>query len=113
MQSIMTHQVDPHEQGRLQGAISSLASFAGIFGPFLFAQVFSISISPSSPIHLPGLAFVLSAVLLAIGSVIAWRITRHTVDLATADAVPLPTELSSVVPVPPPVTPTEPSEHSP
>jgi DHA1 family tetracycline resistance protein-like MFS transporter len=113
MQSIMTHQVDPHEQGRLQGAISSLASFAGIFGPFLFAQVFSISISPSSPIHLPGLAFVLSAVLLAIGSVIAWRITRHTVDLATADAVPLPTELSSVVPVPPPVTTTEPSEHSP
>lgn len=113
MQSIMTHQVDPHEQGRLQGAISSLASFAGIFGPFLFAQVFSISISPNSPIHLPGLAFVLSAVLLAIGSVIAWRITRHTVDLATADAVPLPTELSSVVPVPPPVTPTEPSEHSP
>ncbi len=113
IQSIMTHQVDPHEQGRLQGAISSLASFAGIFGPFLFAQVFSFSISPSSPIHLPGLAFVLSAALLAIGSVIAWRITRHTVDLAKAEAVTLPTELSSVVPVPPSVTPTEPSEHSP
>ena len=78
------------------------------------AEKLSNSISPNSPIHLPGLAFVLSAVLLAIGSVIAWRITRHTVDLATTgDTAPQSTELSSVVPVPPPATTTEPSEHSP
>ena len=115
IQSIMTHQVDPNEQGRLQGAISSLASFAGIFGPFLFAQVFSFSISPASPWHLPGLAFVLSAVLLAIGTVIAVRVMRHVKDLATADTTnaEAAVELPPATLLPPPVSTTEPSEHSP
>ncbi|RDI97251.1 MFS transporter [Dyella solisilvae] len=116
IQSLMTHQVDPGEQGRLQGAITSLASFAGIFGPFLFAQVFSFSISPASPYHLPGLAFVLAAVLLAIGTMIAVRVTRHTHDLARTDEsadVAVTAELSSVVPLQGNVTPPEHSEHSP
>ena len=116
IQSLMTHEVDAAEQGRLQGAISSLASFAGIFGPFLFAQVFSFSISPSSPYHLPGLAFVLSAVLLAIGTVIALRATRHTQDLAQGEEpVPhtIPGEPSSVIPLQATITPLEPPEHSP
>lgn len=77
IQSIMTHQVDPREQGRLQGAVTSLGSFAGIFGPYLFAQVFAFSIAPESPLHLPGAAFVLSAVLLAGGAVLAARVTRN------------------------------------
>jgi DHA1 family tetracycline resistance protein-like MFS transporter len=85
----MTHQVDPSEQGRLQGAITSLGSFAGIFGPYLFAQVFAFSIAPASPVHLPGLAFVLSALLLAVGTVIAARVTAHTAPLAgPADGSP-------------------------
>ncbi len=116
IQSLMTHQVDPSEQGRLQGAISSLASFAGIFGPFLFAQVFSFSISPSSPVHVPGLAFVLSAVLLAVGTVIALRVTRHTGDLAQADTpadAGTMGELSSVVSLQGTVTTPEPPEQSP
>ncbi len=32
-QAIMTHQVDPREQGRLQGAVASLSSVAGIIAP--------------------------------------------------------------------------------
>ncbi|HWU77461.1 MAG TPA: TCR/Tet family MFS transporter [Rhodanobacter sp.] len=77
IQSIMTQQVAPSEQGRLQGAIGSLSSFAGIFGPYLFAQVFALSIAPASHMHLPGAAFVLSAVLMLVGLVIAVRVTRH------------------------------------
>jgi DHA1 family tetracycline resistance protein-like MFS transporter len=77
IQSIMTQQVEPSEQGRLQGAIGSLGSFAGIFGPFLFAQIFALSITPGAPIHLPGGAFLLSAVLMLAGLVIAVRVTRR------------------------------------
>ena len=75
IQSIMTQQVEPSEQGRLQGAIGSLSSFAGIFGPYLFAQIFALSIAPGSSIHLPGAAFVLSAVLMLAGLAIAVRVT--------------------------------------
>jgi DHA1 family tetracycline resistance protein-like MFS transporter len=78
LQSIMTQQVEPSEQGRLQGAITSLGSFAGIFGPYLFAQVFALSIAPASSIHLPGVAFVLAAILMLAGALIAARATRRT-----------------------------------
>ncbi|MFC5743137.1 TCR/Tet family MFS transporter [Dyella tabacisoli] len=105
IQSIMTHQVDPTEQGRLQGAISSLGSFAGIFGPFLFSHVFVFSIMKSSPVHLPGLAFVLAAELLLIGTVIAIWITRRTTDLAE-----IPADGAKPPPLPPQIAdPLEPS----
>ncbi|MEO5623248.1 MAG: TCR/Tet family MFS transporter [Dokdonella sp.] len=74
-QAMMTHQVDPHEQGRLQGALSSLASLAGVFGPALFANLFALFISDHAPVHLPGIAFVLAATLLAAALVLAARVT--------------------------------------
>ncbi len=76
LQSIMTHQVEPTEQGRLQGANTSLGSFAGIFGPYLFAQVFAWSIAPGNTVHVPGAAFLLAAALLAVALLTAMRATR-------------------------------------
>ena len=87
-QAIITRQVDPSEQGRLQGAITSLASLATVFGPFLFSQIFAYFIGPATPVHLPGAAFVLSAMLLGLGFLLGWRATRGlqtiTVDQALA-----------------------------
>jgi len=77
-QALITHQVDPREQGRLQGAVTSLASLAGIFGPALFTQVFALFISDHAPLHAPGAPFLLSTVLLMIGWFVAWRVTRGT-----------------------------------
>jgi DHA1 family tetracycline resistance protein-like MFS transporter len=77
-QALITHQVDPREQGRLQGAVTSLASLAGIFGPALFTQVFALFISDHAPAHVPGAPFLLSTALLALGWLIAWRVTRGT-----------------------------------
>lgn len=100
IQSMMTHQVDPTEQGRLQGAITSLGSFAGIFGPFLFAQVFAFSIAPGSSLHVPGAAFLLSALLLAVG---IWVAARVTARIPESTALPGEAVAPTVVPgdVPP------------
>ena len=77
-QSIMTHQVDPAEQGRLQGALSSLRSLAGIFGPLLFANLFALFISKHAPIHdLSGVAFLLAAALVAAALWLTARATRE------------------------------------
>ncbi|OOG43335.1 TCR/Tet family MFS transporter [Rhodanobacter sp. C05] len=77
-QAMMTHQVDPHEQGRLQGALTSLASLAGIFGPAMFSNLFALFISDHAPVqHLPGAAFVLAAALLLTAGLIAIKVTRH------------------------------------
>ena len=95
-QSIMTQQVDPHEQGRLQGAISSLSGLATIFGPFLFSQVFASFIGSEADLHLPGAAFLLSAVLLAVGFVLGWRVTsRLAAQSARGQAAPAPTEVAA------------------
>jgi DHA1 family tetracycline resistance protein-like MFS transporter len=76
-QSLITHQVDPAEQGRLQGALSSLQSLAGIFGPALFANLFALFISKHAPTpHLPGVAYVLAAVLVLAALVLTVRATR-------------------------------------
>jgi DHA1 family tetracycline resistance protein-like MFS transporter len=77
IQSIMTRQVAPDEQGRLQGAITSLGSFAGIFGPYLFAQIFAFSIAPEHGVHLPGLPFLLAGGLILLGMWVAARATRR------------------------------------
>ncbi len=76
-QALMTRQVDPHEQGRLQGAVTSLASLAGIFGPFLFTQVFAYFIGSSAALPLPGASFLLASTLLIIGLIVALRVIGH------------------------------------
>jgi DHA1 family tetracycline resistance protein-like MFS transporter len=86
-QALMTQQVDPHEQGRLQGALTSLASLAGIFGPALFANLFGLFISNHAPMHLPGIAFVLASLLLTAATMIAAYAIRH-LHQAPAPAVP-------------------------
>ena len=89
-QALMTHQVDPHEQGRLQGALSSLASLAGIFGPALFANLFALFISDHAPMPLPGVAFVLAALLLAVALVLTIRVTAGMSWSAPRVPSPLP-----------------------
>jgi DHA1 family tetracycline resistance protein-like MFS transporter len=77
-QSLITHQVDPREQGRLQGALSSLQSLAGIFGPALFANLFALFISDHAPVqHLPGVSFVLAAALIVASLALTAWVTRN------------------------------------
>jgi DHA1 family tetracycline resistance protein-like MFS transporter len=80
----MTRHVEPDEQGRLQGAVTSLGSFAGIFGPYLFAQIFAFAIAPERGVHLPGVPFLLAGGLLAVGMAVAARATRRE---ATAPSI--------------------------
>lgn len=87
-QSVMTQQVDPAEQGRLQGALSSLRSFAGIFGPLLFANLFALFISKHAPVRdFSGVSFVLAAILMLAALVLTARVTR---GMAIPGPVPLP-----------------------
>jgi len=87
-QSLITHQVDPSEQGRLQGALTSLQSLAGIFGPALFANLFALFISDHAPVqHLPGISFVLAAGLILASLALTARITRGTAHAPAGESV--------------------------
>jgi len=75
-QALVTRQVGASEQGRIQGALMSLISLAGVLGPALFAGSFGYFIGKTSPIHLPGAPWFIAAILLCIGLLIAWRYAR-------------------------------------
>jgi DHA1 family tetracycline resistance protein-like MFS transporter len=75
-QGLITRQVQPEEQGRLQGALMSLTGLAGIFGPQLFAQTFAFSIAPGRGWQLPGAAFYVAAAVLLLALLLAWRTAR-------------------------------------
>ncbi|MFD0739741.1 TCR/Tet family MFS transporter [Lysobacter koreensis] len=75
-QALITRQVGADVQGRIQGALMSLVSLAGIIGPAIFAGSFGLFIGELAPLHLPGAPFLIAAVLLAGAVLIAWRYAR-------------------------------------
>jgi DHA1 family tetracycline resistance protein-like MFS transporter len=98
-QALMTRQVDPREQGRLQGAVSSLASLAGIFGPAIFTQIFALFISDHAPLNLPGAPFLLSSTLLIGAWILAWYVTRSLSRRYATGVAPAPTIVPAAMPV--------------
>ena len=77
-QALMTRQVSPTEQGRLQGSIVSLSSVAGILGPTIFTRAFSDAASRGPHNPWVGVTFWLAAAMLAAGLLLAWRATRES-----------------------------------
>jgi DHA1 family tetracycline resistance protein-like MFS transporter len=75
-QSLITRQIPPDMQGRIQGAMSSVISLGGIVAPALFTGSFGYFIGPHAPVRLPGIAFLIAATLLVVAVVVAWRYAR-------------------------------------
>ncbi len=71
-QALITRRVGPEVQGRIQGALMSLISLAGVLGPLLFANVFAWFIGSHAPLHLPGAPWLLAGLLLAGALLTAW-----------------------------------------
>lgn len=78
VQGLMTRRVDPTEQGRLQGAVASISGVAGLFGPWLFTQVFAVAVHKEATWHLPGAPFYVAAALMAVA--LAVVVTRPASD---------------------------------
>ena len=76
VQSLMSRHVDHTSQGKLQGAINSLRSISGMFGPLLFTQVFALATAGSRVHPQPGAPWVLAAGLLATSLAVAFFVTR-------------------------------------
>jgi DHA1 family tetracycline resistance protein-like MFS transporter len=82
-QGLVTRHVSPTEQGRLQGALASVAMTTGLVGPVLFTQVFSAFIGPRRAAPLPGAPYLLAAVLLVVAVAVAVRVARPPVEAPT------------------------------
>jgi DHA1 family tetracycline resistance protein-like MFS transporter len=76
IQSLRSQLVEPNEQGRLQGAMISLAGLAAIVGPILFLLLFRWSISAGRGLGLPGLAMLTGAAVFALAAALAAVVVR-------------------------------------
>jgi DHA1 family tetracycline resistance protein-like MFS transporter len=74
LQSILAGHVPPNEQGELQGALTSLMSLTSIFGPLIMNNLFYYFTKSNAPVHFPGAAFLLGAILMLLSAIIAWYI---------------------------------------
>ncbi|MEM8671907.1 MAG: TCR/Tet family MFS transporter [Planctomycetota bacterium] len=78
IQSLVAGAVDETEQGKVQGALTSLISLTNVFAPLLFNTfLFSYFISDSAPIKVPGAPFLFGFVLLLISTVISVRVFKR------------------------------------
>ena len=78
-QGLMSRNIPANQQGRLQGANSSLMAIASVFGPILFTQVFARTITSWSALAPVGLPFFLASafMLLAMALGFAARPARQ------------------------------------
>jgi DHA1 family tetracycline resistance protein-like MFS transporter len=73
LQALVSRGVPLNEQGAVQGALSSLASLAGILGPLVATGLFGYFISDKAPVIIPGAAFFASSLLVFAGLLLAVR----------------------------------------
>ncbi len=75
IQSLVAGAIDPSEQGKIQGALTSLMSLTNIIAPLFFtAGLFSYFTSQHAIIHLPGAPFLVGSGLLLTAWIIVQRV---------------------------------------
>ena len=92
LQSMMSRQVGPSQQGQLQGAFSSMRGISGMIGPLLFTQVFRGAIATGLPSWLPGAPYFMAAALVAASALVAAAAT--TAATTPRDSTPPGTRTS-------------------
>ena len=77
---MMTHHVESHEQGLLQGANASLTGIAELVGPSIFGLTFAFFVTPGHSPAAYGAPFMLAAALLTVTAAFAYFATRGEAD---------------------------------
>jgi DHA1 family tetracycline resistance protein-like MFS transporter len=93
IQSIIAGAVKPSDQGKIQGALTSLMSVTNIVAPLLFtAGLFSYFTSEQSLLQLPGAPFLVGSLLLVVAIAIAF-VVFHRVPIEPDSQVREATEV--------------------
>lgn len=77
MQSVMSNQVPPSQQGELQGAVASLISIVAFLGPLIMTQTFAYFSSNDAVVFFPGAPFLLGGIFSILSLLIALRALKR------------------------------------
>jgi MFS transporter, DHA1 family, tetracycline resistance protein len=84
--ALMTAQVAPDEQGRLQGASASLMGLSGLIAPWAFASAFALGVDPARSLNVPGLPFYMSALLMVLALALSLTLATKSAVAEAAQA---------------------------
>jgi MFS transporter, DHA1 family, tetracycline resistance protein len=79
LQSLISTQIPPNEQGELQGGLTSLMSVSTIIGPLLMSNIFHFFTKEGTPFYFPGASMLTGAFLTLIGTILAYRTLRKKI----------------------------------
>jgi len=89
LQALMSRRVSPYEQGKLQGANSSIMALTGVVGPGIFTFTFAAFIGPRAPITgLSGAPFLVASGLMLVAWLVALRVVRGRPEPLAPPATP-------------------------
>lgn len=71
LQGLLTRQVGPNEQGRLQGAVGSVQATTAMLGPVMFASLFAWAVADERATQVPGAPFALACAFVVLALCIA------------------------------------------
>jgi MFS transporter, DHA1 family, tetracycline resistance protein len=75
--SLMSQEVGPDSQGKMQGANAGMLGLSGLVGPWIFALTFAFAIDPSKGLMIPGMPFYLAAAVMLIALVVGVGVRRN------------------------------------
>ncbi|XP_006342087.1 tetracycline resistance protein, class A-like [Solanum tuberosum] len=61
LKSIASKQIGPNEQGKVQGCITGISSFASVVSPLIFSPLTALFLSQNAPFHYPGFGLACAA----------------------------------------------------
>lgn len=71
LNALMTLRVQPSEQGKLQGAVSSLLGISGLLAPGLYTESYARFAAPQAAWHIPGAPYMVAAVIMGVSLLVA------------------------------------------
>ncbi|KAH7846850.1 hypothetical protein Vadar_018840 [Vaccinium darrowii] len=89
LRSIASKQVGPDEQGKAQGCISGLSSFAHVLSPLVYSPLTALFLSPNAPFHFPGFSIACAgfAVMIALVQSIMIRPVHPISSLKVSNSI--------------------------
>ncbi|KAG4078444.1 hypothetical protein HA402_000419 [Bradysia odoriphaga] len=88
LQAVISGHVPRNQQGELQGALTSLMSLTTIIGPLIMNGTFAYFTSAATPLHLPGVHFLIGALCMLLSVIITYKVLsrekKEKPELATA-----------------------------
>ncbi|KAK4785346.1 hypothetical protein SAY86_002035 [Trapa natans] len=95
IRSIASKQVGPLEQGKAQGCISGISSFANIVSPLIFSPLTALFLSERAPFHYPGFSILCIGIIMMMGFIQSLMIERTSPPRNSSTSKELPSSACS------------------